>query len=188
MMHILSPTEGRFASMDALLSPVEAPHRAGQRPSRATWGHGTANIARADTPRTRPTRTVLIVEDDPALLKVMSEHLARRAVRVLGASHYAAALAHLALGTPDLACVDIGLPTESGFELCEYMRGPLGLTTLPIMLTSESSWAADMAYAEEAGATAFLRKPFSMPEFEANILALLRGAHPSGEHTLHRAA
>src|SRR5580700_1113981 len=105
-----------------------------------TWGRAPAANARASAQRARPGRSILIVEDDPALLKIMSDHLARRAARVLGASHYAAALVHLASSTFDLACVDIGLPTKSGFELCEYIRGPLRMTALPIMLTGESSW------------------------------------------------
>jgi CheY-like chemotaxis protein len=130
--------------------------------------------------RTRPT--VLIVEDDPALQKVMREHIARMEVNVLIASHYAAALAHLVAGTPDLACVDIGLPTQSGYELCEYIRGPLGLKLMPIMVTSEFGSPEDMAYAEEAGANAFLVKPFSMPHLGANIAALLDGVWPSTAH------
>jgi CheY-like chemotaxis protein len=129
-----------------------------------------------------PRRTVLIVEDDPVLRKTMSEHIARMDVRVLIASHYTAALAHLVSGTPDLACVDIGLPTESGYELCEYIRGPLGLRLLPIMVTSEFGSPEDMAYAEEAGANAFLVKPFSMRHLGANIAALLDGVWPSTAH------
>jgi DNA-binding response OmpR family regulator len=136
--------------------------------------------ANAQTPR--PRRTVLIVEDDPVLRRIMSEHVARMDVRVLIASHYAAALAHLASGTPDLACVDIGLPTESGYELCEYIRGPLGLSLLPIMVTSEFGSPEDMAYAEEAGANAFLVKPFLMTHLGANVAALLDGVWPSTAH------
>jgi DNA-binding response OmpR family regulator len=136
--------------------------------------------ANAQTPR--PRRTVLIVEDDPVLRRIMSEHVARMDVRVLTASHYAAALAHLGAGTPDLACVDIGLPTESGYELCEYIRGPLGLSLLPIMVTSEFGSPEDMAYAEEAGANAFLVKPFLMTHLGANVAALLDGVWPSTAH------
>lgn len=140
-----------------------------------------APCARAQTRRTR--LTVLIVEDDPGLQKVMAEHVARMDACVLTASHYAAALAHLESVTPDLACVDIGLPTESGYELCEYIRGPLGLSLLPIMVTSEFGSPEDKAYAEEAGANAFLVKPFSLRHLGANIAALL-GVGPQTAHLL----
>ena len=136
----------------------------------------------------RTTHTVLLVEDDPGLQRIMGKHLAQMNLRVLTASHYGAALAHLTLGTPDLACVDIGLPSESGFELCEHIRGPLGLKSLPIVVTSESDWPAAMAYAEEAGANAFLPKPFSMSELGAKIMALLGAELPQEGPTLRRAA
>jgi DNA-binding response OmpR family regulator len=126
----------------------------------------------------RGKHTVLVVEDDPALQRLMSQHLVRMNVDVLVASHYAAALAHFASRTPDLACVDVGLPTESGFDLCEYIRGPLGLKLMPIVVMGECGRPADAAYAEEAGANAFLAKPFSMPELSANIVALLHGISP----------
>jgi DNA-binding response OmpR family regulator len=148
------------------------------------WGALASNAASGRAQTSRTQRTVLIVEDDPELQRVMTEHVARMDVRVLTASHYAAALAHLESSTPDLACVDIGLPTESGYELCEYIRGPLGLSLLPIMVTSEFGSPEDMAYAEEAGANAFLVKPFSMPHLGANIAALLDGVWPSTAHIL----
>lgn len=118
-------------------------------------------------------RTVLIVEDDPALQRAMTEHVAQMGLDVMIASHYAAARAHLAACTPDLVCVDVGLPTESGHELCEYIRGPLALKRLPIMVTSDFGSPADIAHAEEAGANAFLVKRFSMPQFGNNVAALL---------------
>jgi DNA-binding response OmpR family regulator len=138
-------------------------------------------------------RRVLIVEDDPALQKAMIEHVAQMGLDVMIASHYDAARAHLASGTPDLVCVDIGLPTQSGHELCEYIRGPLGLRRLPIMVTSDFGSPADIAHAEEAGANAFLVKRFSMLQFGNNVAALLAGApvvaqliHGSGTGLVHR--
>jgi DNA-binding response OmpR family regulator len=122
------------------------------------------------------------VDDDPEQQRLMSHHFARMDIHVLIAAHYEAAVAHLASLTPDLACVDIGLPTQSGFELCEYIRGPLGLKLLPIMVMSEGDWPADRAYAEEAGANAFLTKPFSLPELGANIEALLDGVWANTPH------
>jgi DNA-binding response OmpR family regulator len=108
----------------------------------------------------------------------MHQHVAGMDVEAVIASHYATAQAHLASSTPDLVCVDIGLPTESGYELCEYIRRSLGLKFLPILVTSQFGSAAEMAHAEEAGANAFLKKPFSMLEFGVHLAALLDGAWP----------
>jgi DNA-binding response OmpR family regulator len=162
-----------------LSSASEAGVRAG------SWGRPAAKAVQTKGVR---KRTALIVEDNPTLRRIMSEHVARMDFDVLTAAHYAAALVHLAACTPDIACVDIGLPSESGYELCEYIRGPLGLMSLPIMVTSEFGSPENMAYAEEAGADAFLEKPFSMPDLGANIEALLRGVWPRAVHAVQSAA
>lgn len=119
----------------------------------------------------------LIVEDDPILLRHMSRELRRLRFDVLGALHYDAAVEHLtvdiAASSLTVACIHLELPTSSGYELCEYLRGPLGLRQLPILVTSESMHPEAMASAEEAGASAFLRKPFAMHELVQNVDALL---------------
>jgi DNA-binding response OmpR family regulator len=73
--------------------------------------------------------------------------------------------------------VDVGLPTRSGYELCEYIRGTLGLTQVPILVTSDSGYPEDMAHAEQAGANAFLTKPFSMHQLSHNVAAMLELIH-----------
>jgi response regulator RpfG family c-di-GMP phosphodiesterase len=72
-------------------------------------------------------RTALIVEDDPRLQRAMSAQLARMDFCVLIASHYEGAIRHLAEREPHVVCIDVGLPTKSGYDLCEYIRGVLGL-------------------------------------------------------------
>jgi DNA-binding response OmpR family regulator len=103
-------------------------------PRSGPWHDLPSNGARAQT--SRPKRTALIVEDNPRLRKMMSAHVARMDFHVLAASHFTAALAHLESGTLDIACIDIGLPTESGYELWEHIRDTLGLKFLPILVTS----------------------------------------------------
>jgi two-component system OmpR family response regulator len=120
----------------------------------------------------------LIVEDDPHLQRAMSEHLVAMDFEVRVALHYEAAVGHLTTaGEPSLVCVDIELPTQSGYEVCEYIRGSLGLRRVPILVTSDSGFPEDRACAEEAGANAFLKKPFSMREFGSYVEALLGEAH-----------
>jgi DNA-binding response OmpR family regulator len=122
----------------------------------------------------KPKRRVLIVEDDPDLQKIMKAQLEMMGFEVLGALHYEAAVKHLTTApSPALVCVDLGLPTRSGYELCEYIRGPLGHARVPIVVTSARGLPEDMACAEEAGADAFLKKPFSMRELQAYVELLL---------------
>jgi DNA-binding response OmpR family regulator len=124
-------------------------------------------------------RRVLIVEDDPALRKAMQIHVARMGLGVVVASHYAQAWGCLLSMKLDLACIDIGLPTESGYELCELIRGPLGLGAMPILVTSAFGAPHERAFAEEAGANVFMTKPFSMRQLGSHVTALLDGVWPS---------
>lgn len=125
-------------------------------------------------------RVALIVEDDPDLHQAMSAQLESMHFEVIGAFHYAAAVALLAATKPTLVCIDLELPTQSGYELCEYIRGPLALSRVPILVTSDSFFPKHMAQAEEAGANAFLRKPFSMGHLSNYIDALMsRVVHQS---------
>jgi DNA-binding response OmpR family regulator len=117
---------------------------------------------------------VLIVEDDPDLQESMAAELERMDLEVLSALHYDAAIQQLMTArTPHLVCVDLELPTRSGYEVCEYIRGPLGRASVPILVTSDSGFPEDMACAEEAGANAFLKKPFSMRDFTTYVETLL---------------
>lgn len=120
-------------------------------------------------------RLALIVEDDPELQLAMSERLERMDFEVRRALHYEAAVGQLqeAGETPSLVCVDLELPTRSGYELCEFIRGDLGLERVPILVTSDSGFPKAVACAEEAGADAFLVKPFTMRAFSGCVEALL---------------
>ncbi len=124
-------------------------------------------------------RTALLVEDDPRLQHALSKQLAEMDFHVFAASHYDGAVRHLARLEPQVVCIDVGLPNKSGFELCEYIRKPLGLARLPILLMSESGTSTDKAYAEEAGGNEFLHKPFSMTRFKQCVESLSKGYTPS---------
>jgi DNA-binding response OmpR family regulator len=118
-------------------------------------------------------RSALIVDGDPELRKSISRHLELMDFDVLSANHYDGAVHHLASREFHFACVDVQLPSKSGYELCEHIRGSLGFVGLPILMTSDYGDPGDMAYAESAGANAFLHKPFSMRQLAQCIESLL---------------
>jgi DNA-binding response OmpR family regulator len=117
----------------------------------------------------------LVVEDDPLLQAEMVRHLEQAQFRVMTAFDYAGAVRLLTYARPDLACIDLGLPTQSGYELCEHIRARRDLFALPILVTSDHTFPEDMAHAEEAGANAFLKKPFTMKKLLHYVAALLDG-------------
>lgn len=131
-------------------------------------------------------RLAMVVEDDPELQEAMLAHLARLDFDTCSALHYDEAVERLASCSPHLVCVDIGLPTRSGYELCEYIRGHSSLGDVPILVTSDSGFPEDMANAEEAGANAFLKKPFSMRQLTHYIEALLGRLEPEQRRRLER--
>jgi DNA-binding response OmpR family regulator len=128
-------------------------------------------------------QTAVIVEDDPRLRRAMSEELARMNLNVLSANHVDAAIRHLETRRAHIVCIDIGLPEKSGYELCEHIRGTIGLKRVPILVTSEYGTSHDRAYAEHAGANAFLLKPFSICQLNVSVRSLLDQATASTSPT-----
>lgn len=124
-------------------------------------------------------RLVLVVEDDPVLQRMMARTLENEKFQVVVALDYESAVRQLAIKKPSLATIDLQLPRESGFELCEYIRKQPELVYVPILVTSDRAYPEDMAHAEEAGANAFLRKPFTMRQLVKYVHAILDGPHSS---------
>lgn len=124
-------------------------------------------------------RVILVVEDDPVLQRAMAKALEEARFRVITASDYETAVACLKELRPTLACVDLSLPRQPGYELCEYIRRQPELIYIPILVTSDRAFPEDMAHAEEAGANAFLKKPFAMKKLLKYVGALLDGPNSS---------
>lgn len=117
--------------------------------------------------------TALIVEDDPEWREAMTEQATRMGLEVISACDYHSAVVQLGSARPVLACIDLELPNEPGYELCEYIRSKPRLARTRILVTSARALIEDIAYAEQAGANAFLKKPFSMQQFGDYVTMLL---------------
>ena len=124
-------------------------------------------------------RIALVVEDDPSLLAQMAKALEDEKFDVRRALDYEKAVKHLTECKPIIACIDLGLPRESGYELCEHIRQNPSFVAVPIIVTSERGYPEDMANAEDAGANAFLKKPFPMKKLVKYVGALLEKPHES---------
>jgi DNA-binding response OmpR family regulator len=124
-------------------------------------------------------RSVLLVENNPAEREMIRRALTDRDFRVESAPDYHGALGHLSKLVPHLVCLDLTLPRESGFELCEYIRNEPKLRFVPILVVSDRSSPEDMAHAEYVGANAFLKKPFTRDKLIKYVTALLDGPHTS---------
>lgn len=116
---------------------------------------------------------ILVVEDAPALQATISRYLTDLRFQVVMVNDGPAALGAIRTQMPTAICVDTVLPRGSGYEVCEAIRRTPGLGNIPILVMSESFLPEDRAHAEEAGASAFLPKPFTRDQFTRQIRGLL---------------
>ncbi len=126
-----------------------------------------------------PKRTVLLVEDHPPEREAIRRILAGQDFHVETAADYHGAVKYLTGKVPHLVCLDLTLPRESGFELCEHIRSDAKLRFVPILVMSDRSSPEDMAHAENVGANAFLKKPFTRDKLLKYVITLLDGPHAS---------
>lgn len=114
---------------------------------------------------------ILVIDDEPAirrLLHVLLEGAGHEVVSAADASH---GLHELALKSPDLLILDLGLPDLDGLETIKRLRE---WTRLPVLVLSARSDPADKVAALDLGADDYLTKPFDAPELLARTRALLR--------------
>ncbi|HEV3169723.1 MAG TPA: response regulator [Actinocrinis sp.] len=114
---------------------------------------------------------VLVVDDEPQLLRAMRINLSARGYEVAVAVDGASALEAAAKHVPDVVVLDLGLPDMDGTDVIGGLRG---WTKVPILVLSGRADSADKVDALDAGADDYVTKPFSMDELMARLRALLR--------------
>ena len=115
---------------------------------------------------------ILIVEDDPAILRGLSDNLAYEKYDVITATDGDTAKRLIERERLDLIVLDLMLPRVSGYEVCRHARAG-GVRTPIIMLTARGD-EADRILGLDLGADDYVTKPFSVGELMARIRALLR--------------
>lgn len=126
-------------------------------------------------------RRVLLVHDEPEQSLAVKEALEELGCSVEVAIDPADAVTHLLDRVPDLVCVNLDLPRDSGYELCDLIRGDGAFEKLPIVVMSDRHSPEDIAYAEEAGANVFVRLPSpskSLASLATYLAPLLLGQPP----------
>ena len=117
-------------------------------------------------------KTVLIVEDERAIVEILKFNLQREGYAVLEALDGEAGLALAQSADPDLILLDVMLPKMNGFDICKTLREQ-GRVTPIIMLTAREE-ESDKVFGLEAGADDYITKPFSMRELLARVKANIR--------------
>jgi two-component system, OmpR family, KDP operon response regulator KdpE len=114
---------------------------------------------------------VLVVDDEPQILRALRINLRVRQYEVFTAASAAEALAVASHHPPDLVILDLGLPDLSGIDVIQGLRG---WTTAPIVVLSGRADSSDKVEALDAGADDYVTKPFSMDELLARMRAAVR--------------
>lgn len=122
-------------------------------------------------PTTQFSGRIVVVDDDPGMLEVLSDFLGERAFEVETASDGDALTRALADRPADLVVLDIMLPGEDGLEICRRLTANGGP---PIILLSARAGATDRIVGLEAGADDYLEKPCNPMELLARVRAVLR--------------
>jgi two-component system KDP operon response regulator KdpE len=116
---------------------------------------------------------VLVVEDEPQLMRFLRATLPAHGYRVLEAATAAQALVHAETRHPDLVLLDLGLPDLDGLEVTRRIRG---WSAVPIVVVSARGQEQDKVQALDAGADDYLTKPFGTDELLARMRVALRHA------------
>ena len=119
---------------------------------------------------------VLIVEDDPAILRGLADNLRFESYEVLTATDGETGYRLARDQRPDVVVLDLMLPRMSGYEVCRKLRAE-GIQTPILMLTARGE-EADRILGLDLGADDYVTKPFSIGELLARVRAVLRRAHP----------
>ncbi len=114
---------------------------------------------------------VLVVDDEPQIVRALRINLAARGYQVLTAADGTGALRAAVDGHPDVVVLDLGLPDLDGIEVIAGLRG---WTSVPIIVLSARTDSTDKVEALDAGADDYVTKPFGMDELLARLRAAVR--------------
>ncbi|MPZ49478.1 MAG: response regulator [Dehalococcoidia bacterium] len=129
-----------------------------------------------------PSRTVLVVDDEPTLVATLKYNLEREGYRVLTATDGAGGLSVARAEHPDLVLLDLMLPVMDGLDVCRILRRE---TKTPILMLTAKGEEVDKVVGLELGADDYVTKPFGMRELLARVRALLRRVDaPADSETL----
>jgi two-component system, OmpR family, KDP operon response regulator KdpE len=119
---------------------------------------------------------VLIVDDEPQILRALRINLTARQYDVVTAADGAQALRAATEEHPDLIVLDLGLPDIDGVQVIRSLRG---WTPVPILVLSGRTDSSEKVDALDAGADDYVTKPFSVDELLARIRAVTRRRQPT---------
>ena len=125
-------------------------------------------------------QTILVVDDEPQIVKLVRDYLEHGGFKVLAATDGPAALRTAATQHPDLVVLDLGLPGLDGLDVTRSLRRN---GAVPIIMLTARADESDKLVGLELGADDYLTKPFSPKELVARVRSVLRRSAAAREPT-----
>lgn len=122
-------------------------------------------------------KKIVIVEDEPDILEILTYNLKREGFDVISADNGCTGLALIKKHLPDVALLDLMLPGMDGLEICQQVRADESCAHIPIAMVTAKGEETDIVLGLGVGADDYISKPFSPKELTARIKALLRRSH-----------
>jgi DNA-binding response OmpR family regulator len=116
---------------------------------------------------------VLVADDDPDILSLVTLRLELDGYEVIGAPDGERAVEEALERTPDLALIDVTMPKLDGYEVAERLRQHEPTSAIPIILLTARVQESDVARGIEAGADDYVKMPFSTADLRVRVQAAL---------------
>ncbi len=129
------------------------------------------------------TQTVLIIEDEPSLVEVLSYNLEKEGFEVLTANNGRDGLERARAVLPDLVILDLMLPLVDGLQVCAQLRGDAKTQNIRVLMLTARSEETDEVVGFNVGADDYVTKPFKVRPLIHRIKALLRRSEKSKSET-----
>ncbi len=114
-------------------------------------------------------RTILVVDDSPTILSLVTQALAGTGHNIITASNGEEAITKALAEHPDLVVLDVVMPQKNGYQVCRHLKTQAETKDIKIILLSSKSQQADRFWGLKQGADAYLTKPFQQAELLAIV-------------------
>ncbi len=121
-------------------------------------------------------KRVLMVDDDPLVVKLVQTALAAEGLDVIAATNGAECLLAVEAHHPDLVILDVAMPVLDGFETLRALRNKAATASLPVIMLTAREANSDVARGWATGADLYITKPFEIEELMLAVNRLLEGS------------
>jgi two-component system phosphate regulon response regulator PhoB len=130
-------------------------------------------------------QTVLVVDDDPVMHRVLQHYLERNGYEIITANNGREAIEQATKKLPQLIVLDVRMPDMSGLEALRHLKGVESTRAIPVIVVTVNSDRVTHMESQISGASAFLAKPFRPAELLAEIKRLAPAGAGAGQDKEH---